>query len=203
MAVKRKYRCTDCGFQFDYTHVDKREALLTDCPNVDCVSNRVQHDVEAERAEGEARIARMVESGIPPGVRGNHSRAMDIAQANMESMGFTDVAGTGHAGDIAAPTPKPMHTAEIEQMTRQAVEAKAITQQDAQNFADGARSFWQGPKNASKGDPRPAKLQQYINAAPVAAAHARQMGADPIKMLHDGEKKAGGMKYDVVARARA
>lgn len=143
----------------------------------------------------------MVDSGIPPGNPGIRSRAMDMAQRAMEEMGHTDANDSGRAGDRAAKTPAPPATAEIEAMTRQAVEAKALTEQDASKFAAGARTFWQGAKGSSGGE-RPAKLQQHINASATGANIARNMGADPIKLLHDGEKKAGGMKLDVIARAK-
>lgn len=203
MATKRKYRCSDCGFQFEYTHVEKSEPLLTDCPNIDCASNAVAHDVEAERLEGEERIRRMVDSGIPPAMSTNKSVALKHAERAMESMGLTNANDGGRPGDRAAPTPTPPGTAEIEAMTRQAVEAKAITQQEATQFAEGARTFWQGGKQAPPGAARPPKLQQHINQAAPSAAVARQQGVDPIKLLHDGEKRTGGIKYDVVARAKA
>lgn len=202
MGVRRKYRCGDCGFQFEHLHADKREPMLSDCP--ECVAMQtVSHDVEAERMAGEAKIIAMVESGIPPAVRSNKTRAIAIAERAMEDMGHTNFNDSGKQGDVAAKAPAPMQTREIEQITREAVEAKAITEQDANAFSEGARNFWQGGQKPAADAPRPPKLQQHINAAPTSAAMARQAGVDPIKLLHDGEKKTGGIKYDVVARAKA
>lgn len=198
--VRRLYRCSDCGFQFEEWQ-DKKDALLIDCPQR--CTNTVAPDIERESEEDAVRLKDMLDSGVPPARSTNRSIALKQAEKAMESMGYTDFGDGGRPGDRAAKTPVPPQTSEIEAMTRQAVEAKAITQQEASQFAEGAKTFWQGGKQAPANAPRPPKLQQHINAAAPSAAVARSQGVDPMKLLHDGEKKSGGIKYDVVATDRA
>lgn len=211
MATKRKYRCSDCGLQFEYTHIDKHEPLLQDCPNLACASNAVAHDIEAERAEGEERIRRMVESGIPPGVSTNKSIALKHAEKAMESMGMTDFNDSGRVGERAAKAPTPPQTSEAEAMTREMVQAGFLhNEQQAEAFKKGASTFWTHNDPAQKSklaevarvNPLAAAVQRAPMVAPGAAAIARQMDRDPIKLLHDGEKKSGGLRHEVVAAVR-
>lgn len=194
--VKRLYRCTDCGFQF-HNHDRRGDAPLTDCP--ECTAASARHDVEREHAEGEQRIARMLESGRPPAVGGTPiARAGKVAEAMMSEMGMSDMNDGGRAGDRAAKAPPPMQTAEIHEMTRAMVEAKQVTEAEASTFADGARSFWQAGSQQTA-----PKLQQHINAASGGAAAARREGVDPIQLFHDaGQQGAMNLNHDVVAAVK-
>lgn len=181
--VKRLLRCTDCGFQF-HVFQDKGDLAPSDCP--ECVTaGTVAKDEAREFAEGEERIARMVESGIPPAMPTAKSKAMKVAEDMMADFGMTNMNDSGRAGDIAAKAPTPPQTAEVEQMTRAMAEAGQFKNDgEAEQFKNAAKSFWQ-PGQAQA---QPEALKKHVARAPMAAAQARADGVDPVSLFHKAGK---------------
>lgn len=196
--VKLLLRCDECGFQFHH-YQDKRDPAPVDCP--ECVAaGTVGKDEERERIEGEERIARMVESGIPPAMPTAKSKAMKVAEEMMTDFGMTNMNDSGRAGDIAAKAPTPPQTAEVEQMTRAMAEAGQFKNDaEADQFKKAAKSFWQ-PGHAQA---QPEALKKHVERAPMAAAQARADGVDPVSLFHKAGK-AGHLrrKPNIVAAVK-
>lgn len=185
--LRRLYKCADCGVQFHEFVDNKSTPLRVDCP--EC-TKPAPLDVAGEKAEGEERIRVMLESGKPPGVRTNVSRAVEIAQRMAEDdYGMTNLRDNLKPGDIAAMPPPPIQSAEAQAIVREFVQAGAPPEM-GKELQEQAKNFWQ---------PNPAAL---ATAAPGAAA-ARADGVDPVGLLHAAGKK-GILKptYDVVSRAK-
>lgn len=195
--IKRLYKCDNpaCGHEF-HAYQDKGDPLLTDCPA--CAVANASHDIDRETAIGEARLQRMLDSGVPPGKRTVRTEALKTVEKMVDDMGMTNMSDSGKAGDIAAKAPTPPHAREIQEMTHAMVEAKQMSDQEATHFAKGAETFWQGSKTAT-----PARLQKHISAAPAASAAARREGIDPIEIFHKAGK-SGHLKRkgQVVAAVR-
>jgi len=206
--VRRLLRCDSCGFQFELRQM-KGDPLPESCP--DCGVGEPEHDAEREFIEGEERIARMVEEGRAPAIGGTPiAKAAKIAEDMMRESGMSDWNDSGKAGERAAKGPSPMHTAEIEQITREMVQAKVVSESQASEFAQGAQNFWQTapvkeaksrkkiitPNGMPVGAPSAA---QTLALGAAGAAEARQAGVDPIALLHKSPDR--GMKLNVMARA--
>lgn len=180
--VRRTYKCGDCGNVFKVTQ-DAREALLADCPTCTAAA---AHDPVAEFEEGEARIQKMADERRAPGVRSNVSRAVDLAHNMMETdYGMTDANDTGRQGDAAFKAPAPIQSREAQAITRQMVEAKAITEAEAEPFVEQTKGFWQHQQGAM-----PANVAaQVMQAGAAGAAEARSAGVDPIALMHQAGKQ--------------
>lgn len=193
--VKLLLRCEDCGFQFVHTQ-DKRDPVPADCP--ECPATSVVKDEERERAEGEARIARMVAEGRPPARTTNHSVAMKHAEQMMLETGQTDWNDSGKPGEIAAKAPSPIQSREIQEMTMAMKDAYNMNAEQAQTYADGARNFWQGGVDIAS----PAG-GEVIQMAAGASQLARSEGVDPTAILHHaGAKGELARPSHVVAAVR-
>lgn len=138
----------------------------------------------------------MAASSLPTmfAINGVKSKAIDFTQKMAEeSYGLTNFHDNMREGDVAAMAPPPIQTAEAEALTM-AMKEMAPEMTDAQ--AQGVKNFWQPGSSTSS---------QVANIAAPASAAARQLGADPVEMLHKSEKASGrqGMKLEVVGRAKA
>lgn len=126
------------------------------------------------------------------------SKAVDFAQKMAEEdYGLTDMNDNMREGDVAAKAPPPIQTAEAEALTRM---MKDTVPDCTDEQAQAVKNFWQPGSSVA-----PAQATQM--AAPGAAA-ARQLGADPVQMLHKSEKAHAqqtgtvGPKLEVVGRAK-
>lgn len=185
----------------------KGDPLPEGCP--ECGDGAPEHDIEREHAEGEARIAKMVEEGRAPAIGGTPiAKAGKMAEKIMSESGMTDMNDSGRRGDRAAKPPSPMQSREIQEITREMVEMKAVSPAAADQFAQGAQSFWQTPnkKGAKKiitpnGMPSitPGNAAQAMQAGAMGAREARAAGVDPIELLHKSPDRR--MRLDVVGKA--
>ena len=85
MPVLFDYECGDCGTAFEHLKMSRDE------PDPEC--------------PGCAALARKLPPSVNIGT--NKGRAMDIAQAEVENMGFTNMKDNLREGDIAAPSLAP------------------------------------------------------------------------------------------------
>jgi hypothetical protein len=127
----------------------------------------------------------------------NKAKAIDMAQKIAEEdYGMTDMNDNLREGDIAVKAPPLVQTAEAEALT-QAV--KGMNPELTESQAQAVKGFWQ---------PGSSTASSMANVAAPAAAAARQLGADPVEMLHKSEKAAakqnprGGPKLNIVGRAK-
>lgn len=139
--------------------------------------------------------ARAAPASIPTSfsITGTKSKAIDYTyKMAEESYGMTNMRDNSREGDVAAIAPPPVQEREAQALTM-AMKEMSPDLSDAQ--AEQVRDFW-------KTGGSPTSMAQV--ASPGAAA-ARQLGADPIEMLHKAEKATGrqGLNLDVVARAKA
>lgn len=124
-------------------------------------------------------------------ITGIKSKAIDYTQRMAEEdYGLTNFRDNMREGDVAAMAPPPVQEREAQALTM-AMKEMSPDLSDAQ--AEQVRDFW-------KTGGAPASVAQM--AQPGAAA-ARQLGADPIELLHKAEKASGrqGMALDVVGKA--
>lgn len=200
--IKRHYRCDICEYKW-IALVDKRDPHPNACANPACASlEPVRHDVETERAEGEARILAMAEEGRAPGVRTNVSRAVDYTHKMAEEQyGLTDMNDDGRPGTSAFKDAPPPTTAavndEIQQMmdvVRQSGAADLIPvapEIAAYAGSSDPRQAFFGASGSVQGKapgPQPAPQASIMAAAPSAAV-ARAQGEDPVALLHAAGKK--------------
>ena len=127
----------------------------------------------------------------------NKSRAVDFAQKMAEEdYGMTDMNDNSREGDVAAKAPPPVQTAEAEALT---MAMKEMNPDLTDGQAQAVKNFWQ---------PGSSTASNVANVAAPAAAEARNLGADPVEMLHKAEKEAtkhnprGGPKLNIVGRAK-
>lgn len=191
--VRRVLKCDECGHQFELRQ-DSRDEIPAECPI--CAESAVAFDHMREKEEGEARILKMVDERRAPGRFTHKHQAMKIAESMMTDYGMTDFADGGRQGDRAAKAPSAPHSAEIQAMTREMVEARIIAEgEQAEAFAKGASTFWQagesnaGLAEAAKTNPMAAAIHKAPMVAPAAAAQARSEGVDPVSLFHKAGKE--------------
>jgi hypothetical protein len=111
----------------------------------------------------------------------------------MEDLGYSDMADNMREGDVAAKGPAPIQTAEAEAMVRQVGDAApAMTEQQKTM----AKAYWQNPGAQAK------QVQALTTIARAQAGATAAAGQDPVGLLHEGAKKSGGMRLDVVSRSK-
>lgn len=178
MAFKRPYMCDVCNVSFIHTHLAKGEPV-PDCPTCALLA---RYDAEREAADNAARFKRMVDSGIPPGVRTNVSRAVENTHAAMEEMGYSDFKDNTRPGESIIKEERAQTTPEVDEVireVRQYAEQKAIPHLNnltPQEFQQQVKTGWKHP-GASVAAPAPGAME------------AKQMGAEPISMI-DGARLA-------------
>lgn len=137
----------------------------------------------------------------PIAIRGNASRALDLAQSVIENdYGLTDARDHLQAGETAAMAPPPIQTAEADAITREIINMGG-TPDMAPHFQAQVKNFFgAGSATAPAGPPNPfgvpTNIEQARQMAAPAAAASTGMGADPIGLLHEAGKKG----LDPVAR---
>jgi hypothetical protein len=129
----------------------------------------------------------------PVSIKTNVSRAVEFAQKMAEErLGLTDMNDHLRHGDISAKAPPPIQTAESETITRALVEAGA-SPEIAPHLQANVKNFFGAAGTGTMGAAIAASVPQDINAARAmaapAAAQARDMGADPVGLLHAAGKK--------------
>jgi hypothetical protein len=202
--LRRKLRCPDCGFQIEETM--RHDDPLPDCPTCARAS---EVDAAAEKAADDARVERMVNSGRPPGVVGNRSKAMDIAQRMSEEMGFTDMNDSGRAGEAAYKAPGAMPRAEFEQVVAEMkAAAEAVSDPEAAErlgLPANPQAFQQAmaPQVVNPGGDF--NTSPVVMAGRMGTEQSRAQGVDTFQ-LRNAAKKSGALstlpKLDVVGRAK-
>lgn len=177
MAVTRRYLC-DCGHEWTKLHFDRAD------PVPECPSCEVRGEASAP-AEIPGTFA----------ITGDRSRAIDFAQKMAEEdYGLTDMNDNMREGDVAAKGPRPAQTAEVEAAVMQLKEA--VPELSGEQ-AEMTKNFWM--KGPQQGSPEMAAL---ASTAMANAGPTRESGSDPLALLHQGQKAAGGgMKLDVIGRS--
>jgi DNA-directed RNA polymerase subunit RPC12/RpoP len=177
--IRRTYRCDTCEHEFTHDHANSDEPY-PECPK--CAET----------------VAWMPKSF---GVKTNKSRAMDMTQNMMESMGYTDFSDNQRAGDIAVKGPPPIQGAERDALNRELFAAGLPTMTPEQTQLAG--DFWQNAAgNTGHGaSPYADACAAAVAQAPAAAAAARNDGVDPISLLNAPGRP--GMKLDVVSKVKA
>lgn len=185
MPVRRTYACDQCAHQWTETTA-KSDDPYPDCPGCGGASG-----------------------WVPKGfaITTTKSKAMDIAQSAMEDMGHSDFRDNQRAGDIAAKGPAPMQTAEAEAITRSMIEHAKLEGDQANSIApelmSQAQNFWGG------GVPNMGQMtaDPVRGVAAEASTAARDLGADPIALLHEAGQRGelnllSPERLNVVSRAK-
>ena len=180
MPVTRRYLCDDCGHEFTKFHMNREEPVP-----------------ECERCAAATK-------NIPGmfAITGIKSKAIDYTHAMMEQdYGMTNMRDNAKEGEAYALPPAPVQTAEREQLTRaimETVQGEASPEVRA-DLAENVNEFWKTGKTPQ----HPIEQAKIQEATTVGVQAQRSDGADPIGLLHEGQKKAGGgMKLDVVSRSK-
>ena len=180
--VRRTFACDDCNIE--WTVWQERADPPPECPSC---------------ALAEARAA-----VTAPAILTNRSVAMKIAEANMESMGYTDFNTNQREGDVAYKAPSPTTTQEAEALIQQSAEmarelavpplSEAPQVPGGMSPAEMGRSFWKsGGGQAPIPDQAAAAL---VGMAQMNAGLTRREGYDPMALLH---AKRPPLHLDVVA----
>lgn len=141
MPVLFDYECDACGARFEHLKMSASEPD-PECPGCEALTRK-----------------------LPPAVNigTNKGRAVDIAQAEVEKMGFTNMKDNLREGDVAAPS-----------LTK---EQRALT--------DG---FW----GAGAGMPAALKGQNLLQLARGSAIAANAEGSNPVRKVQEAIRKTGG-----------
>lgn len=191
MAFRRAYKCDECSIEFIHTHLSKNEPL-PDCPACAVIARR---DEERERADDQARFQRMIDSGIPPGVRTAKSHAVENTQRAMEDMGYTNFRDNTRAGESIVMEPSKPTAPEHEQLVREVKQYAEQTKNPnlinlkPEDFSQQVASAW---KPAGQSMPAPA----------AGAMEAKAMGAEPIAMIDQARLKPLVSNFSIQGRAK-
>lgn len=188
---RRAYACDDCGIEFIHSHERKGEPA-PDCPACERLA---RYDAARERAEGEARVQRMIDSGIAPGVRTAVSHAVENTQRAMEDMGYSNFRDNTRDGESIVMEPRqpttPEHVQLVREVKQYAEQTKnphliSLTPQDLSNQVGSA---WK-PAGQSMSAPAP------------GAAEAKSIGAEPIAMIDGARAKPLVSNFNIQGRAK-
>lgn len=172
MPVTRRYLC-DCGHEFTRFHMDRAEPA-PECP----------------ACSGET-------ASIPGSfsIRGNASRALDVAQRIAEEEhGLTDLKDGLRVGDISAPDASVMQTAERDALQRQ-INDIAASANVASELNPMVQSSW-GDNGGNASIP--------IDFATATSADTRSKGLDAVSLAEKAPTGGGpaGMRLQVIAGDR-
>lgn len=181
--VRRTFACGDCGLQ--WVLWQDRDEAPPDCP---VCSTQAAAAVQA------------------PALLSNKSKALDIAEDTMRSMGLTDMNDNLRTGDVAYKAESGPTTSERDALGQQTAElvremniplpklSEAPQAPGGLSQKDMGSGFWGGGGGLG-GE----QMKTLTAAANVGAQQARAEGVDPINLLH---KDRRGVPLDVIASDR-
>jgi DNA-directed RNA polymerase subunit RPC12/RpoP len=174
--IRRTYGCNACNREWTLLH-DSSDETCTSCPY--CGAGAGWRPK-------------------PLRIKTNKSRAVDIAQQEMERMGHANFRDGNREGDVAAMGLAPQHTAEKEAMIRQTVQAtremaNAMTGTISPEMQASLKQFnSQSPATAPAAPPQgqvvPLNPQIMAQAKQATSETKSQNGGSPMELLHRGVK---------------
>lgn len=185
--IRRRYQCDVCEHIFE-DRVSSADAPLPDCP-------KCPKPVAAASPSAPLPGTGLTWKAPMPALLTTKAKAIDYTQKMAEEVyGLTDMNDNQRAGDIAYKPPAPMHTAEIEKLTREMAEAGMALNAIPLEHREKAANYWQGGAGAAA----ETTIATEAIYKPAAAA-ARAQGVEPIAILEEGRKTGSmPMRMEVV-----